>query len=125
MDLALEDLLTGQMHPLSESQPYHFTSSGGDPVQRFHLHFNPDQTTDSLQRSTTELLHAYVYQKRIRVNTQGHITTIQIFDIQGGMLKHHQLHGSGQHTLECNLPPGVYIVRLSDEHRVVTVKVMI
>ncbi len=125
MDLTLEDLLTGQMHPLSESQPYHFSSSTGDPVQRFNLHVKPGQTTETPKVPIHELLHAFVYQKTIFVNTTSQITTIQLFDIRGRMLKHQQLHGCGQHTLKYDLPPGIYVARLSDENRVVTVKVML
>ncbi len=123
--LYLEDRIANKMHLLNETPVVHFTSLPGDPVQRFRLHINPDQSTLAGEAAAQEHPVVFAYQNTIYVHTRSEIITIRVMDLHGRLLKHRKLYGSGHHTINSTLPKGIYIIRLFDGQGVMTKQLML
>jgi hypothetical protein len=50
---------------------------------------------------------------------------VDIFNVQGQILRNYQLHGIGLQTLSVNLPAGVYFARLINDGRMQTIKMIV
>jgi hypothetical protein len=120
--VTLTDTKTNQSQVLTENPVYTFTSETTDSPDRFLVVFgvvgigenNPDLS-----------LQAYVHGNQLYVmNTNGK-ATLQLFDLQGRLFQSYLLNGIGMQSRPINLPSGVYVVRLSDNVSVKSVKVVI
>jgi len=87
------------------------------------LHFK--DVTSVSELSKPETINAWYNNGNLNIKTEQGTTTVDIFNVQGQILRNYQLHGSGLQTLTVNLPAGVYFARLINDGKMQTVKIIV
>ncbi|MFH1119302.1 MAG: T9SS type A sorting domain-containing protein [Bacteroidota bacterium] len=120
--ILLQDLRTGIIKDLKSGNSYSFQASPGDNEHRFNLVFG------TLGIDDKGSLNAGIYssQKNIFIqienNFSGHV---RILNVTGQTMLVSGLNGRGLHTMPTELPPGIYLVEVSDSVNSLTQKVFI
>ncbi len=122
LEVYLTDLKLNVQHKFSDNQVYAFTSEHGDEIQRFVLHFGSVGINDPANQQN---LLAWYADGLLNVNSFGQSTMLNIFDVQGRLLKTETLAGEGLRQISLNLPKGVYVVSLNDEQTSTSTKVVV
>ena len=121
--ITLEDKKTGSLQKLNDNPVYAFFISLQDAADRFVLHFK-DATSVSepaLQLSAK----AWYSNGKLTVETSEGTTYVEIFNVQGQILRSCQLHGSGLQQIPLKLPTGAYFARLINNGNMQTIKMII
>jgi len=121
--ITLEDKITGTFRKLNDNPEYAFLASSQDIVDRFVLHFK--DVTSVSELSKPETINAWYNNGILNIKTEQGTTNVDIFNVQGQILRNYQLHGSGLQTLSVNLPAGVYFARILNKGNLQTVKMIV
>jgi hypothetical protein len=116
--LYLTDQKTDYTHKLSDG-PYHFTSTAGDDPNRFLLRFSAVGIEDV---SPVLSDHVWVYKNNLLVNNVQGSIYVEIFDLMGRRVHNAQMAGDGLSTMYLDQPAGVYVVKISTNSGVHTIK---
>jgi len=119
--LFLEDRLLGVFHKLSE-QPYDFTASAGEIIDRFYIHFG---MVDLPENSFASNVLIWQQGELLLVSGTDDFTDLQLFDVHGKLLGHKKLYPASQHQLAAPKTAGVYVVRLFNAKQMITQKVIV
>lgn len=117
----LEDKALNKLHKISE-EDYMFTSSQGDFDNRFLLHFGITGLEDN---DEPYILNIWAYNNQLNIISEQGEAQIEIFDIQGRLMKSKSIFIKGKHNEILNLQPGVYVVRFKNSSMVKSTQILI
>jgi len=117
----LEDLKTGIKKNLKANNEYQFTAQTSDDANRFLLRFK-----DATAIAETTTINPQIYYTDQKINIFNPFTvptTVQVFDINGRMITTF-IAKYGITDYNFDNPPAVYIIRLSNENKYFTTKIV-
>ncbi|HPE58369.1 MAG TPA: autotransporter-associated beta strand repeat-containing protein [Bacteroidales bacterium] len=120
--LVLSDLKTGITHDFSINPVYAFSSTEGDAPNRFLLKFSAVGIGD---KHSLPSIKAWISNNTLYLNNDRGITFIEIFDLTGRKLQTHEISENGLCLVEIKQPFGVYLVKITNETNVHTIKAII
>lgn len=120
--LYLRDKKTNTVVNLSTNPNYSFTSTEGDNADRFELVFDLNVGTKELPLASAKV---YSLDKRIVIDNVFGVTTMDVINVQGQVLKNFKFNSTGTHEISVNLLTGVYMVRLQNGGEMKTMKVFV
>lgn len=118
----LSDLKTNTNHELSTEPVYNFTSDLSDDPNRFVLLFNPVGLDEKPEAAR---LIVYVTGNQLYAHISTDYAMIEIYDLQGRLLKSIRTGSAGLYTEEVNLPSGAYVIRVVSESSVQSAKILV
>lgn len=108
--IMLEDKQMNYLQNVKDKNSYRFQSSTSDDVNRFVLHFGPDNASNMNE------LPARIYsdgkQLNIDLSLIADETVVSVYDALGRILVQKKLQGLIQHQLTVNVPPQILVVQL-------------
>ncbi|MFZ4522509.1 MAG: GEVED domain-containing protein [Bacteroidales bacterium] len=114
----LQDLKTGTMTDLSQTQVYAFTSMEGDNPNRFLLKFGNVGIDSHDQKN----LRVCYNQRQLFVTNNTGDAQVSVFNIAGQLV----YSGNTNHSpVQLNLPEGIYFARVTDNYQSLTVKFLV
>jgi autotransporter passenger strand-loop-strand repeat protein len=121
--LSLRDKKTNTVVNLDQNPVYSFTAADGDDVNRFELILGINVGIDE----NPVLASAYVYNKdnSLVVNNVTGDTQMDLYTVQGQLLKNFRFNSTGTHEISVSLPTGIYMVRLINGGAMKTMKVLV
>ncbi|MFZ4399666.1 MAG: GEVED domain-containing protein [Bacteroidales bacterium] len=120
-NIILEDLYTVSFHNLSSDNIYSFNALANDNPNRFLLHFNPTNVIEIPEKTP------YIYYGNQILSISNPWlgkTNLQIFDINGELIKSIEIH-EGMFNYNLKVANGTYIVKMYNEKQVFVVKQVI
>jgi hypothetical protein len=121
VEIELEDLQTGIIHPLSLTNTFQFQANTGDDPRRFVLHFN------ALGLEDTSLKQPYAFYQQGGLSVfnpwQGPIV-MQVIDASGRKLFEYPLQHGKQH-FRFNQVPGLYFLTFTGSAQTASLKLLI
>lgn len=118
--LHLVDLVAGAEVDLLQNPDYTFTATGNEPTARFKLVF---RVTTGVNETPEEALFAFVSDGQIFVNGMNEDASLQIVDVTGRIIITRK--GQIQSVSTDGMAPGVYVLRLMEENKVRTQKIVV
>lgn len=123
--LYLEDLLTGDLHELSDNPSYAFVASVEDDPNRFNLLFKGVQNV--VDAPLVSAVRIYSFEKDVIIllpeTAQG--TIVRIFDLVGKEIQTENINGQTKASIPVNGQKGYYVVKVQTGEEVYTEKVFI
>ncbi|CAM4175702.1 T9SS type A sorting domain-containing protein [Flavobacterium weaverense] len=120
--LFLEDKKTKKIIDLKANPKHEFKATLKDVEDRFIIHFAPvEQGTEDLEAKI------YYKDKKVCIDLtliEG-VTDVKIFDLLGKLLINKKVDGSSIHQFDVNLKYAVYIVKVTNKKKIVTMKVLV
>ncbi|UBM62974.1 T9SS type A sorting domain-containing protein [Candidatus Sulfidibacterium hydrothermale] len=124
-DFILEDKVTGEKINLNEITNYDFSAQDGDNTDRFVLHIN-GVTGISPASEQTDDLQVFSSGNTIYLHGQKVLNgKVFVFNTLGQKVYESILNGTTRQQIHMTQQAGIYIVRIENDHRVVTKKVYI
>ena len=128
-DLYLVDLLADVEHHLTIEDPYVFTSSDDDPEERFELRFAPADAPTSVDppEETTDDVRIYVLDNILHLEFTDVVGSaqLQLIDTEGRLAMADSLDNGTHFTIPLNVTPGVYIVKIIRDEKLITKKIVV
>lgn len=121
--LVLRDKKTNTMVNMSQGSTYAFTSAEGDDANRFELLFGTQvgiEETGALAAANVYNVNGHMVVSNVKGDTQ-----MNIFNVQGQLLKNFEFNSNGNQEISVNLPTGIYMVRLINGGAMKTMKVFV
>lgn len=118
----LSDLKTNTIHEFSAEPTYLFTSALSDDPNRFVLLFNP---VGLEEKPETARLNVYVMGNQLYAQILSENALIEIYDLQGRLLRSISTSSAGLFTEDVNLPSGAYVIRVISENSVQSAKILV
>jgi len=122
IDIVLNDLKLNTTQNLKENPVYTFTSSTSDEANRFQLLFG---VVGIGELPTAQTVSGYYANGNLFVTTNSGVTNVNIYNMQGQLVQNYQLNGTGQQSHPLNLPPGIYIARLTSSNAITSLKLLV
>lgn len=121
-EVILEDLYSGIKQILNYNSQYHFSSSPSDPDDRFLLHFKALGINDAFYAQPD----IHVNRNMLYVLNPWHNkASISMYDASGRLVQHFEINPKSNSQLRLSLHPGIYFIRMLDESRLYTKKLMV
>ncbi len=126
VSLYIVDRKLDKEHLLTSDNPYLFISDVGDAPYRFDLRFAPmdDDDITNLPDTDKPALQIWQHNNTLHVDNPDTDLNLNLYDINGRRLQNHHL-AAGQHHIELNLTPGVYIIETTGNKHHETMKIII
>jgi len=124
VSIHLEDLTSNVITDLRQQNSYTFNSNAIITNDRFVLHFG--LTSTNTPTSSSSDVNIYANSNSIYVaNVTGDNATVSVFNLLGQEVYSHQLNNASLNKLNVNLPAGQYIVRVINNNKITTGKVVL
>ena len=119
----LEDLKSGQWIDLQQEPEYSFNYESGVDTDRFVLHFG---ALDVIHQSPDDWIGIYTYGNQVYIHTSvDNYYRVSIFDLNGKPVYSTHVESAGLHSFIPDIPPAVYITKITGANHQVIRKVMI
>ena len=121
--LCLHDLMLDVVHPLQTGFPYGFTSGPDDDPMRFELRFGCSDITGIDDADVSAMSSVWVHENTLYVYAATEYLMLDVLDMGGRRLRSFR-PCKGDHAYPLNLPPGVYVVHISEKQSTRYLKVV-
>jgi hypothetical protein len=118
----LTDQKTGLTQDLSENPVYHFQATAADDTHRFLVHFG---TVGQGDFTAPDPINLQLLGRELVVNDLNGKALLQLFDLQGRLLRSFQLTESNSRVALKEIPSAPYIVRVADASSVISQKIIV
>jgi len=127
LEIYLTDTKTGVETNLSQEKVYAFSSSAGDDINRFVLHFLSTTTTGMAPGKVAGKIQAYVAGNNLFINqSETQSGKVYLFSITGQLIGTYTLENSRSQSIGLpRMSPGIYLVNVNTKNGTYNQKVVI
>lgn len=124
IEIVLEDVLTGEFITLNQETVYQFTSSDGDILNRFNLHF--DGVTSVPESIAQQGIDMWANKGNLYIQNKDLVQGLQlsIFSIDGKLVYSKSLDANSFEKVQFDAPKGAYLVKLISGNKMHAIKML-